>query len=179
MHNLFLFLQQLLIFHEFLRGVENFAVTVLINLIVKIIKLISIFAFVKNYSDLFIYILILSLSLLLGNLTLFLSLYRYIEKSEWASLKIWRHFWPFLLLFIPQIATQIYLVLNKTTLESMISVQASGYFDQSDKMIKMVLATGTVMLPYVANAFANGEHEKTREYIYSSFSFSLHRYPFQ
>jgi len=80
-----------------------------------------------------------------------------------------------LLLFIPQIATQIYLVLNKTMLGSMVSVQSSGYFDQSDKMVKMVLAivtaTGTVMLPHVANAFANGEHEKTKEYLYGSFSF--------
>jgi Membrane protein involved in the export of O-antigen and teichoic acid len=159
----------------FFMGVENFAVTVLRNFIVKIITLISIFVFVKNYSDLFVYILILSLSLLLGNLTLFPSLHRYIGKPEWSSMKIWRHFWPSLILFIPQIAIQIYLVLNKTMLGSMVSVQASGYFDQSDKMIKMVLAivtaTGTVMLPHVANAFANGEHGKTRDYLYSSFSF--------
>lgn len=55
------------------------------------------------------------------------------------------------------------------------SVQASGYFDQSDKMIKIVLAivtaTGTVMLPHVANAFAKGQHEKTKSYLYTSFSF--------
>jgi len=159
----------------FFMGVENFAVTVLRNLVIKIITLISIFLFVKSYSDLTIYILILSLSLLLGNLTLFPSLCRYIDKPRVSSLRIWRHLWPSLILFIPQIATQIYLVLNKTMLGAMISVQSAGYFDQSDKIVKMVLAvvtaTGTVMLPHVANAFANGQHDKTKEYLYSSFSF--------
>jgi len=159
----------------FFMGVENFAVTVLRNLIIKVITLLSIFLFVKSYNDLTIYILILSLSLLLGNLILFPSLRRYIGRPIISNLRIWRHLWPSLILFIPQIATQIYLVLNKTMLGSMISVQSAGYFDQSDKIVKMVLAivtaTGTVMLPHVANAFANGQHDKTKEYLYSSFSF--------
>ncbi|ANZ59899.1 flippase [Secundilactobacillus paracollinoides] len=159
----------------FFMGVENFAVTVLRNFIVKIITLISIFTFVKSYSDLTTYILILSLSLLIGNITLFPSLRRYIGRPVIKGMHIFKHFWPSLVLFVPQIATQIYLVLNKTMLGSMTSVQAAGYFDQSDKMVKMVLAivtaTGTVMLPHVANAFANGEHEKTKRYLSKSFSF--------
>lgn len=159
----------------FFMGMENFAVTVLRNFVVKLITLVSIFTLVKSEADLTTYILILSLSLLLGNLTLFPSLHRYIGKLQWQKLRIWRHFKPSVFLFIPQIATQIYLVVNKTMLGSMVSVQAAGYFDQSDKMIKMVLAivtaTGTVMLPHVANAFANGEEEKTREFLYKSFSF--------
>lgn len=159
----------------FFMGVENFAVTVVRNFVIKILTLICIFAFVKSYSDLFLYILILSLSLLLGNLTLFPSLHRYIGKPNFEKLNVFRHLLPSFVLFVPQIATQIYLVLNKTMLGKMISVQAAGYFDQSDKMVKMVLAvvtaTGTVMLPHVANAFAHGEHEKTRKYLYESFSF--------
>jgi len=159
----------------FFMGVENFAITVFRNMIIKIITLISIFVFVKSYKDLTVYILILSLSLLLGNLTLFPSLQKYVDKPIFSSLKIWKHFWPSFVLFIPQIATQIYLVLNKTMLGSMISVQSAGYFDQSDKMIKMILAvvtaTGTVMLPHVANAFAKGEHKKINNYLYRCFSF--------
>lgn len=159
----------------FFMGVENFTVTVLRNFIVKILTLISIFVLVKSYKDLTIYILILSLSLLIGNLTLFPSLKRYIEWPGNGRLHIWKHLLPSLVLFIPQVATQIYLVLNKTMLGLMVSVQSSGYFDQSDKVIKMVLAivtaTGTVMLPHVANAFAKGKYKQTKEYLYSSFSF--------
>lgn len=159
----------------FFMGVENFSVTVIRNFVVKIITLICIFTFVKSYSDLTIYILILSLSLLVGNMTLFPNLRKYIGKLQLKRLNIIQHVRPSIALFIPQIATQIYLVVNKTMLGSMTSVQASGYFDQSDKMIKIVLAvvtaTGTVMLPHVANAFMRGETEKTKSYLYKSFMF--------
>ncbi|MBY4582061.1 flippase [Pediococcus pentosaceus] len=159
----------------FFMGVENFGVTVLRNFVVKIVTLISIFTFVKTFDDLNIYIMILSLSLLIGNMTLFPNLRRYIGKVKLKNLRIWQHLKPSMVLFVPQIATQIYLVVNKTMLGSMTSVQAAGYFDQSDKMIKMILAvvtaTGTVMLPHVANAFMKGEVEKTKKLLYNSFSF--------
>lgn len=159
----------------FFMGVENFAVTVLRNFIVKIITLFSIFVFVRSESDLTNYILILSLSLLVGNLTLFPSLKRYVYLPELSKLHLWKHLLPSLVLFIPQMATQIYLIVNKTMLGLMTSVEAAGYFDQSDKLIKMVLAivtaTGTVMLPHVANAFAKGEKEKTKIYLYRGFAF--------
>ncbi|MCI1366272.1 flippase [Pediococcus pentosaceus] len=159
----------------FFMGVENFGVTVLRNFVVKIVTLISIFTFVKSFDDLNIYIMILSLSLLIGNMTLFPNLRRYIGKVKFKNLRIWRHLKPSMVLFVPQIATQIYLVVNKTMLGSMTSVQSAGYFDQSDKMIKMILAvvtaTGTVMLPHVANAFMKGEVEKTKQFLYNSFSF--------
>ncbi|MCT2887841.1 flippase [Levilactobacillus brevis] len=159
----------------FFMGLENFSVTVLRNFIVKVTTLVCIFAFVKSEGDLTNYILILSLSLLIGNVTLFPSLQRYISRPIIKELRIWQHFRPALLLFIPQVATQIYLVVNKTMLGSMTSVQSAGYFDQSDKMIKMVLAivtaTGTVMLPHVASAFANKEYRRILRYLYKSFDF--------
>lgn len=158
----------------FFMGIENFAITVLRNFFIRMAALISIFIFVKSYNDLIIYILILSMSTLLGNLILFPGLKKYIDKPDFSKINIWKHLLPSVSLFIPQIATQVYLVLNKTMLGAMVSVQASGYFEQSDKIIKMILAvvtTGTVMLPHVANAFAKGENDKVRKYLYGSFSF--------
>lgn len=159
----------------FFMGMENFAVTVFRNFIVKIITLISIFALVKNFQDLTTYIVILSLSTLIGNFTLFPSLRRYIKIPKLSDINLFQHLKPSLALFIPQIAIQIYLVLDKTMLGSMDSVKASGFFDSSDKIIKMILAivtaTGTVMLPHVANAFAKGEEKKIKNYLYTSFSF--------
>ncbi|MCT3543728.1 flippase [Lentilactobacillus buchneri] len=159
----------------FFMGVENFAVTVLRNFIVKIITVISILTLVRSYSDLTLYIFILSISLLIGNLTLFPNLKSYIGKPNLKSMNIFHHIRPAVILFIPQIATQIYLVLNKSMIGLISSVRAAGYFDQSDKIVKITLAivtaTGTVMLPHVANAFANGEYQKTKNYLYKSFSF--------
>ncbi len=159
----------------FFMGVENFAVTVFRNIVIKVITLISIFTFVKSYSDLTIYILIISISILVGDLTLFPSLPKYLGKQRIGKLNVWQHFWPSVVLFIPQSAMQFYLIVNKSMLGSMISVQSAGFFDQSDKTVKVVLAIvtslGNVMLPHVANAFINGEINKTKEYLYKSFNF--------
>lgn len=159
----------------FFMGVENFAITVLRNLIIKIITLISIFIFVKSYADLFTYILILSFSTLVGNIVLFPELHKYLTKIEFQSLRIFRHLRPSIMLFIPQIATQVYLVLNKTLLGIIISVQATAFFEQSDRIVKVslavVTATGTVMLPHVANIFAQGKMAEAKQYLYKGFNF--------
>ncbi|MCT1194037.1 flippase [Lactococcus lactis] len=159
----------------FFMGIENFKVTVLRNFIVKLLALFSIFLFVKSYNDLNIYILITVLSTLIGNLTFFPSLHRYLVKVNYRELRPLKHLKQSLVMFIPQIAVQIYWVLNKTMLGSLDSVTSSGFFDQSDKIVKLVLAiataTGTVMLPRVANAFAHREYSKIKEYTYAGFSF--------
>ncbi|WP_436629413.1 flippase [Latilactobacillus sakei] len=159
----------------FFMGYENFKVTVLRNMIVKILSLVCIFVFVRGKDDLALYIAVLSASQLIGNITLFPYLKRYIDLPNWRELKIWQHFKPSMVLFVPQIATQVYLILNKTMVGKMVSVEAAGFYDNSDKIVKMVLAivtaTGTVMLPRVANTFAKGDHEQVKKYLYQSFDF--------
>ena len=62
----------------FFQGMEEFKKTVIRNLIVKILGLISIFLFVKTKNDLIIYFILYVLSDLLGNL----SLWFYMQKSR-------------------------------------------------------------------------------------------------
>lgn len=159
----------------FFMGLENFKITVVRNFIVKIISLICIFTMVKSVNDIGIYILILSLSLLFGNLSLWGYLKKYVRKPNFKELKLVKHLKPSISLFIPQIAIQIYLVLNKTMLGNISGVQSAGYFEYSDRIVKIVLAIvtsiGTVMLPRMASIFANKDYKKLHEYMYTSGDF--------
>ncbi|MDA5388288.1 polysaccharide biosynthesis C-terminal domain-containing protein [Loigolactobacillus backii] len=161
----------------FFMGVENFRVTVIRNAIIKIISVILIFMFVKNSNDLLKYILINSLSVLVGNITFWPYLKKYLVKINFRSLNIFTHLKPALILFIPQIATNIYVVLNKTMLGAFSNIEAAGYFDNSDKIIKITLAVltslATVMMPRVANTFATGNRKKVNEYLKSSLDFTI------
>lgn len=156
-------------------GLEEFRITVVRNTLVKIASLILIFVIVKTSNDLGKYILILGVSQLVGNLTL----WPYLRGNiVWVSLHNWhpfKHFYPALLLFIPTITTQVYLVLNRLMLGRMSTQSDLGNFGQADKIVKFVLAvvtaTGTVMLPHVANKFAKGDIKGVRNSLYSSFSF--------
>ena len=159
----------------FFMGLENFKITVIRNFIIKIISLICIFTMVKNQNDLGIYILILSLSLFFGNLSLWGYLKRYVRRPRFDRLRLLKHIRPSIALFIPQVAIQIYLVLNKTMLGSISGVRSAGYFEYSDRIVKIVLAIvtsiGTVMLPRMASIYANKDYKKLKEYMYTTGDF--------
>ena len=159
----------------FYEGIENFKVTVLKNSFVKIVSMIAIFVFIKNSSDVTLYIIVLAVSTLLGNLTLWLDIRRDLPKVDYKTLNPWQHFLPMAELFVPQITTQVYVQLNKTMLGGMVNETASGYYQYSDNLVKLILAlvtaTGTVMLPHVANAVSKGDMKKVNQMLYSSFDF--------
>lgn len=156
-------------------GLENFKVTVVRNTLVKLASIVLIFTVIKDTGDLGKYIVILGSAQLLGNLTL----WPYLRGNiVWVKIREWHpfsHFYPALLLFIPTITTQVYLVLNRLMLGRMSTQASLGNFGQADKIVKFVLAivtaTGTVMLPHVASKFAKGDIKGVRASLYSSFNF--------
>ena len=160
----------------FFQGMEEFKKVIKRNLIIKIVSIISIFIFIKTEKDIGKYLLIYSLSTLIGNISLWFYLPNYVDKVKVKSLDIKRHIKPTVVLFIPQIATQIYTVLDKTMIGSMVMDKAEvGYYEQSQKLVKLILtivtSLGTVMLPRIANKFASGKKEEIKENIVTSFNF--------
>ena len=156
-------------------GMEDFKKTVSRNTIVKLITIALIFVLVRNQNDLAKYIFLLGFAQLAGSFTL----WPYLKNNiQWVSIREWhplKHFYPALLLFIPTITTQIYLVVNRIMLGRMAPQAAVSQFNFGDNIVKLVLAvvtaTGTVMLPHIANKFASGDVKGVRESLYKSFDF--------
>lgn len=162
----------------FFQGLEEFKKTVFRNTIVKIISIICIFAFVKTTEDLYKYFIIYVLSTLIGNISLWLYLPKYVNKVKFKQLKIFRHLKSTIALFIPQLATQLYTVLDKTMIGAIVDDKSEvGFYEQAQKIIKLLLtiatSLGTVMVPRMANTFANGDKEKVKKYMNQSFGFIL------
>ena len=156
-------------------GLEQFKKTVVRNTIVKLASLASIFIFVKSSNHTVIYTLILALSALVGNLTFWL----YVPKAiGFKSIKISElnlHLKASLALFIPQIAIQIYVLLDRTMLGAITDTVQVGFYENSQKIVKIVLtlatAIGTVMMPKIANTVGSGDMKKVKYYIKNSFFF--------
>ena len=160
----------------FFQGLEEFKKTVTRNTIVKVLSVICIFLFIKKPDDLWLYILIYTLSNLFGNISLWLYLPKYLNKVNIKKLKLRRHIVPILSLFVPQIAMQVYLVLDKTMLGSMLNNMSQvGNYEQSQKIIKtaltLVTALGTVVAPRIANIISSGNREEVSKYLEKSFRF--------
>ena len=159
----------------FFQGLEEFGKTVFRNLIIRIISLICIFIFVKTKNDLIIYFIIYVISIILGNLSLWMYIPKYIKKVDFRKLEILKHIKPTLVLFIPQAAIQIYTVLDRTMIGTIIPEKAEvGFYTQGEKIIKLLLtiitAMGTVMLPRIANRFAKQDNKAINIYINKSFN---------
>lgn len=156
-------------------GIEDFKKTVIRNLIVKILSVAGIFIFVTQRSDLWVYTFILALSVLLGQVVLWAYVPKIVDKYVFNLNEIKGHFIPSIKLFIPQVAIQIYLVLNKTMIGWMSSKTEVGLYENADRIVKMSLAvltaTGVVMLPRISNTFAKGDNKKVKEYIIKSLNF--------
>ena len=160
----------------YFQGLEEFKKTVIRNIIVKLISVICIFLFVKESSDLFIYFVIYVFSNFIGNISLWPYLPKYITKVNIKKLDIKRHIKPTLVLFLPQIATQIYTVLDKTMIGVFISDKSEvGFYEQAQKIVKLLIALvtslGTVMMPRIANFYALGKSKLLKEYILKSMHF--------
>lgn len=159
----------------FFQGLEEFKKTVIRNMLVKLISVVCIFIFVKTRQDLTRYFIIYVLSVLIGNGSLWLYLPRFLKKVSIKELNIKKHFKPTFSLFIPQIAVEMYTILDRTMIGLIINNKSEvGFYDQSQKIIKMLLTVitslGTVMLPRIANNYVNGKKKKIVKYMKKSFN---------
>lgn len=157
-----------------LQGLEEFKKTVIRNIIVKFLSLFLIFLYIKTPLDLWKYILIYVVAELLGNATMWMYLPKYIVKVKIKTLNLKRHIKPAIILFIPQIATQIYTVLDKTMVGLLTNdMNEVGYYEQAQKVVKSALtiltAYGTVMASRISNCFAEKQDDKIRNNIKNSF----------
>jgi O-antigen/teichoic acid export membrane protein len=161
----------------FFIAMEDFKKTVTRNIIVKIIGLILIFTFVKESSDIYIYILINSSIVFIGSLTLWVFVKEYIGKLDIKNINIRHHIYGAFLMLIPQFSIQIYTSLDKILIGKLSSIEQVGFYDQSQRIARIALAIVTslsvVLMPRIASMYAKNEVKKVGEYIVKSVNFTL------
>ena len=160
----------------FFQGMEEFKKTVIRNVLVRICSVALVFLLVKTREDLTKFVLIYSLADFIGNLSLWLYLPKYTKGVKVENIEVWKHVIPILLLFVPQIANQIYKILDTTMIGKLVVDKTeTGYYEQSQKVIRLLLtivtSLGVVMVPRMASTFASGDKEKVNEYMKMSFKF--------
>ncbi|WCG04785.1 oligosaccharide flippase family protein [Vagococcus lutrae] len=156
----------------FFIGLEEFKKIVIRNMIVKIVSVCLIFVFVKSPKDLIIYISILSFSQLLGNITFWTYLPGLLSIEKLAPFQIKTHLLQSVALFIPQVSVVISPLIMRTMLGKFSGITDVAYYDNSDKIIKMLLTFTTsiafVIIPKVSNEFQKGNLDKVNDLLIKS-----------
>ncbi|MGY3777183.1 oligosaccharide flippase family protein [Isobaculum melis] len=167
----------------FFMGLELFKKTVSRNMMTKIIGTICIFVFVKEKSDLGLYAFILAASMLLGQLVMWTQV---AQELDWQNMKsivaktikekrFLRHISGLLVLFIPQLAIQIFTSVDKIILGQVSTNAEVGFYSNANKIARMLMtiatSLGLVMLPRMSKEIALGNTEKVDWYLAKSMSF--------
>lgn len=163
----------------FFSGLEQFKYIVLRNTIFRILGVVALFIFVRDSQDTDIYIAISGISSLLGGMSMWVYLPRFVHRVPWNSLQILPHFRETLIYFIPTVATSVYTVLDKTLIGVITqSASQNGYYDQATKIIRMgeTVAFGalnSVMEARISYLFAEEKFEEIHTRIEKSIDIIL------
>ena len=145
------------------QGLEDFRKITVRNITVKLVGVISIFLFVKSANDLYLYVFLLTIFELLGQLSMWLPAREFIGKPHFDMAYARVHLKPVILLFLPQIAISLYVTLDRTMLGALASTKDVGIYDQALKLVNILLtlvtSLGSVMLPRVSNLLSSGDHK--------------------
>lgn len=137
-------------------GVEEYKTTVLKNIIIKLLTVLSIILFVKNTSDVLIYIFIMSFSTFISQYILWHILRKKISFKLTNLKETYnKHFKFVITLFLPYLAMSVYHIMDKTMLGFFSNNQQSGFYYNSDKIVNIPLGilngVGTVMLSRISS----------------------------
>ena len=163
----------------FYAGMEQFGYIVRQNTIFKVLGLISLFVFVKHESDLYLYIAIMAASTLLGNMTMWLYLGRFLKKVNVKEFNLKRHFKETLIYFVPTIATSIYSVLDKTLIGAITKdANENGYYEQATNIVNAAKVVSFVAINGVMESrssflFAQGKTDRVKSMIEDSMNYIL------
>ena len=159
-------------------GIEEMKIIVIRNSILKIISTLLVFLLVKDSGDVGLYILINGGSLFLGILIMLPKAKKYIKYVKLEISDISKHIIPIIKLFLPQAATSLYVLFDKTMIKLLTdNVKSVGYYDQGQSISKMPLVVAsslsTVLLPRISNEYAKGNMDSVKKYLNRSTSFML------
>ncbi|EGF86776.1 hypothetical protein HMPREF0428_01573 [Gemella haemolysans M341] len=157
-------------------GKENFKKITLRNTVVRLVGVICIFTFIKSSDGLYLYIFLIVTINFFGQLVMWVPAKKFIKRPSFNTKIMKKNLHPIVLLFLPQVAMSLYVVLDRTLLGLLGSYSDVGIYEQGQKLtsilITVVTSLGVVMLPRVANLLSERREEEAQNMV--KFSFILY-----
>lgn len=156
-------------------GLELFKKISIRNIIVKLISVIMVFMFVKNKNDLWIYALIMSISVCFSFLLMWINIHKLVHFTKVSFNDIKTHFIPNLKLTLPVIAVNIYRTIDKVMLGTLSNITQSGLYENAEKIIyclcSFISSYGTVAMPRMSNLVSQRKYKEVEKQTEKSMSF--------
>ncbi|MEW7917779.1 oligosaccharide flippase family protein [Enterococcus avium] len=162
----------------FFIGIEEIEKTIIRNLSSKVFATLLIFLLVNKPTDLYLYVIINILAMLLGNLTMIFELKNWINFKK-VSFKSYlkKNFKDMSLLMVPQFINSLKTSIDRNLLQVLGNSYSVGIYDQGKKIINIMTAVTSAMttaimprMSYLVSIGKNNEMIRLFEKIFFVFS---------
>lgn len=151
------------------QGLEDFKSVVIRNLLIKLFEVTGIFLFVHSEADLALYTLIMSLSALLGQMSVLPYAVKTLKPIRVSFEDVKEHMKPMLTLFIVVVAVTLYTVFDKTLLGLLASKEEVAHYEYSNKIINIpktfIGVIGTVLFPRTCRLASKNDFAGMRRFM--------------
>lgn len=150
-------------------GTSQFRIAVASGFTIKVLQTVAIFSIVKTEGDIIKYILIMSFSSFVSMAALWCFAFKQISFVKVSAKGIVRHIKPNLILFIPALASSVFVYMDKIMLGIISSSKSLGLYEYSEKIVRLPLtvigAIGTVLMPRISMLVAENSPNEVKKYI--------------
>ena len=163
-------------------GLEDMRPAVIRNFITRIVNIVGVFVLVRSKDDVWIYILMLAVTTMIGSISIYAQLPKYIGRpcgdGKPEVRRVFYHIKGALYLFLPQVASLFYLQVDKVMIEWLTGESSQlAYYDNAERIINIPLAVitviGTVMMPRLANEFKKNNTDIVQSLLIKSGRYAL------
>jgi O-antigen/teichoic acid export membrane protein len=160
----------------FYSGLEQFKTIAVRSVTIKAVSLALLYIFVKNPSDVFIYLLITIFALLGNNIINLILVWKRVSIVTYG-LSFKRHFKPLFYIFSTSIASSMYTLLDVIILGFLADTKAVGYYSAGVKLAKFsipfVTSLGAVIIPKISLNLEEKNLDKFYDLLNKSFEFII------
>lgn len=119
-------------------GLEQFKYIVAKNSFFQVLGIVLQFVLVRGKDDLLVYVAVMAGTALLGNLSMWLPLRRFVSAPAFGMLRLGRHFRETLVYFIPAVATSLYTLLDKILIGALTkNPDENGFYEQATQVVNV------------------------------------------
>ena len=151
----------------FVFGTSEFKMPTIRNYVLQIVSTMLVFLFVKNPDDVWIYILVSSITSFASQLCLVPYVAKRVSYVRPDGRMVKSNLKANSLLFLPVAAISVYTMVDKVMLGFMAGMDETGFFTYADKIVSVSMAVltafGSVMLPKMTGLVSKGEMDEARK----------------
>lgn len=146
----------------YLTGINYFKQLSLINIVIKVASIFAIYFFIKQESDLFLYILILGFVPLLSDFISYYFVFKTVKKVKINFSNFKYLLKETFVYFIPAIATALYSTIDKAMITNLVGEEENGFYEQAHKMITLCTTIATALFTVLRTACSSLANDELR-----------------